>query len=189
MEKAKSANEELIDFNKEFIKIDKDLVTSNLLVEDRFGKLSKLLLMPKTPLISRVDDFLNEFYQQNKLTDHLISGPSGGGKSFAILTHVLKKRRSNEKILILYMNLNHEYILDLPSFLFNDLVYGFYPFLQHEAFPACPGLNEDMRTGFPLQDWLILLSQNLESSQKICLLFPEFFEAAKIFCKEIKFNL
>ena len=186
MEKAKSANEEPIDFNKEFIKIDKDLVTSNLLVEDRFGKLSKLLLMPKTPLISRVDDFLNEFYQQNKLTDHLISGPSGGGKSFAILTHVLKKRRSNEKILILYMNLNHEYIRNLPRFLFNDLVYGFYPFLQHKAFPACPGLNKDTRTGFPLQDWLILLSQNLQSRQQNCLLFSQFFEAAIIFCNEMK---
>ena len=161
-------------------------MTSNLLVEDRFGKLSKILLMPKTPLISRVDHFLNEFHQQNKLSDHMISGPSGGGKSFAIFTHVLTKRRSNEKILILYMNLNHEYIRNLPRFLFNYLVYGFYPFLQHKAFPACPGLNEDMRTGFPLQDWLILLSQNLQSRQQNCLLFSQFFEAAIIFCNEMK---
>ena len=104
MKAAEEANNQELDFNAEILEISKTQVTLNLLPQSRYGRFqeSKLRLVTQTNLINQVEDFLGNFYMTPTNTCW-ITGPSGGGKSFSILHHVLRTRKSRKDIVLVHM--------------------------------------------------------------------------------------
>ena len=182
MQKAEKAHSEPIDFTKDLIKIEKELVTINPLPKSRFGtdEDSTLMIAP-TELHKKIDDFMenkvyNQLFKDQKLW---ITGSSGIGKTFAILKNVIKKRRSNSKnLILLHMILNERYLDKFPEFFFNDLLYAFFPFINDKSFPPCPDFKE--KTESPLKDWLIyiLMELKIKNNQS----FYKFLFAVSSYC-------
>ena len=187
-DEAKKANYQLLDFNEKILEINKTQVTLNLLPTSRYGRFneSKLLLVTQTNLISQVENFLEKFYK-NPLTTCWITGPSGGGKSFSILLHVLKARKSRKDIVLLHIIMSEEYFKKLPLRLFNDVFYAFYPFFMDIDFPECP-YTDAQKTPYPLINWLLFLSDNLdEPTTTKASLFSIFDYFIKFFSVAMKF--
>ena len=194
-EKARKVHSEKIDFNQTLIEIEKKLVTYNPLPPSRFGEEeeedsgeskenSKLFLITNTHLQVAIDELLKKFYNRaSKEQKYWITGPSGIGKTFSILTNVLKTRRSNSNDLVLiHIILSGKYFEGFfADFFFNDLVYGFSYFLDDESFPPCPYIKKTI--GKPLMDWMLYIYTSRETKNEDYRCFYNFFEKARNFCE------
>ena len=184
LEKAKQANHDPIDFTNGLVDIAKHLVTFNHLPPTRYGeeRESRFLLVTSTDLQTKIDHFLAKIYDpSNNERKFWIIGPSGNGKSFAILNNVLRARRSYSKeIILVHVILSDSYLNNLSHFFFNDLVYAFYPLLEEKNFPKCPE-GDTVHTDYPLRDWMVFLANSLVSTTDFDY-FYLFFLAVQEYC-------
>ena len=165
LDKIQKVYSEQIDFHQDIIQIRKKLVTANTLPNSRFGEdEDPMIMIAPTDLHQKIDNFMenmvyNPINEKSKSQKRIwITGSSGIGKSAAILTNVVKKRRSNSnpnKIILLHMILTEVYLNDFFYSFFNDLLYAIFPFIDDKTFPSCPkGLE---KSGSPMIDWLLYL--------------------------------
>lgn len=108
-----------------------------------------------------------------------ITGPSGTGKTFNLLIHILKSRRIEKNIILLHITLYEQYLNQFTNFFFNDLVYAFFPLLEHQSFPVCQEIEQ--KTESPLKDWLLYILLEIERNPRDLNCLYRFLFAAKKF--------
>ena len=196
LDKIQKVYSEQIDFHQDIIQIRKKLVTANTLPNSRFGKdEDPMIMIAPTDLHQKIDNFMenmvyNPINEKSKSQKQIwITGSSGIGKSAAILTNVVKKRRSNSnpnKIILLHMILTEVYLNDFFYSFFSDLLYAIFPFIDDKTFPSCPKGEE--KSGSPMIDWLLYLLFDFKTNFNLETL-RQFLPAVNDYCslKGLKF--